>query len=102
MPARAGQGREPENRAEALGKRIGFNACNGQQHKTECAGLQTRLNTRAALDTAAGISFASSVAIGSIALSTLLWDRHETKPAPVRVLPTATPQDAGVTLHARW
>ena len=91
-----------ENRAEILGEQAGFNACNGPKYRAECAGLQSLINARGALDAAAGISFASAAAIGGIALSTFLWADSEKQPAPLRLVPSATAQDAGVTLHGRW
>lgn len=94
-----------EDLSAALGERVApgaNNACSGALFPKDCAGLQAMINARSGLDTAAQVSFAAGAAFSVLAVSTYLFRRGERGSAPLQVVPVATGQHAGLTVHARW
>jgi hypothetical protein len=100
---------EVEKRAASLAQRADKWACRGDAHKEECAELHSLATTRDVLGNVGLGSFILGGVIGTLTVGSFLWspkpkDEHtRTKTrAQIRVVPAATPKQAGAMITGTW
>ena len=96
-----------EERASELARRGTKWACSGDAYKDECAELHSLATTRDVLGNVGLGSFILGGMIGGVTLASFLWSPKEERKRPqtrahIRVVPTASPKQAGAMITGEW